>query len=89
MICIFLIEDFLILRNNCIIIRLLFKIQITQIKKENNSCLIKGWWQDELVAEYTYSCSKSFESEFNLYIAGQYSGNVVNGQVRNFSYTKK
>lgn len=67
---------------------IIFKIDITQTKGENNLCVYKGWWQNELVVEGSYSCKKH-ESGINLYVAGRYDGKVVDGQVRNFSYTKK
>ena len=63
----------------------IFKIDIKQTKEENNLCSIKGWWQHELVAEHSYSCSSTFESNFTLYVAGK----VLDGQVKNFSYTEK
>ena len=65
----------------------LFKIDISQSKKENNSCYAQVWWQNELVGESIYDCPEL--SNVGLYVAGPYGGAVVDGQVRNFSLTKK
>lgn len=60
---------------------------MSQSKGEDNRCNIKGWWQNELVVEHGgYNCWDS-ELSLGLYIAGIYSRHI-NGQVRNFSYTK-
>jgi len=64
-----------------------YKIDIKQTKEENNSCKAIGYWQNEPVTECIFTCLE-FESGVNLYVAGKY-GNFINGQIRNFSYTKK
>ena len=63
----------------------LFQIHIKQSKGQNNSCTAEGRWENELVTEHSFSCKTS---GLKLYIAGTYGGNVLNGQVRNFSYAK-
>ena len=64
-----------------------FKIEISQRELGNNQCNMKGWWQNELVADETFTC-KNYDSDLGLYIAGAYD-RVLNGEVRNFSYTEK
>jgi len=64
-----------------------YKIDIKQTKGENNSCSAIGYWQNEPVTEHSINCLE-FESGVNLYVAGKYQA-YVNGQIRNFSYTKK
>ena len=58
-------------------------------KGEDNRCNIKGWWQDELVVESNGSSCWDYEPSWGLYIAGTYGGYIMNGEVRNFSYTQK
>ena len=61
-------------------------MDLTQ-NKEGNNCNFKAWWENELVIDYNYSC-QTHDSGLNLYIAGDYD-NVLDGQVKNFVYTKK
>ena len=69
-------------------------MRLTQTKAANGKCNFKGWWQNELVVEASFNC-RNFDSGLNLYIAGQYFRDtwpyrdVLDGQVRNFSYAKK
>ena len=64
----------------------MIKIDIKQNKGEGSQCDGKTWWQNELVAESSYTC-RTYEN-VNLYIAGIY-GLFLDGQVKNFSYVKK
>ena len=59
---------------------------MTHTKNGSGSCTSKVWWQDELVLDKNSNCLSNVP--INLYIAGDY-GNVLNGEVRNFSYFKK
>ena len=65
----------------------IFKIDIKQSKGSNNQCYATIWWQNELIFHGNYSCP-SLNSDMGLYVAASYK-NVLNGQVRNFSYVKK
>ena len=62
------------------------KMDLTQ-NREGNNCYLKAWWENELVIDYNDYCS-TYDSGLNLYIAGNYA-HVLDGQVRNVSYTKK
>ena len=62
------------------------KIDIQQSKGSNNQCNAKGWWQNELIFDRNYDC-RSY-SDMGLYVAEDYPY-VLDGQVRNFSYTLK
>ena len=65
----------------------LLKIDVIQTKGENNTCNGKVWWQNEHILDVNLA-SQDYKSGLNLYCAGDYH-TLVNGHVRNLTYTKK
>ena len=65
----------------------LIQLKITQTKSENDKCNVKAWWQNELVVNGNFPC-RNYDSGIGLYVAGEYP-QVIDGQVRKFSFVKK
>ena len=64
-----------------------FKIDIVQTKAGGSSCHAEAFWQNQRVVNTNYNCLTG-QTMFGLYVAGT-GYQIVNGQVRNFSYVKK
>ena len=62
-------------------------MKIKQTKEGNNTCLVKAWLQNEIVVNAFFNC-RNYDSGIGLYVAGD-NAQVLDGQVRNFSFVQK
>ena len=62
-------------------------MKIKQTKDQNNTCRVTAWLQNEVVVNAALT-GRNYDSGIGLYVAGDY-GQVIDGQVRNFSFVNK